>query len=876
MKQERKNEPGPFRWAERLLAWYCRPNLLEDLQGDLNEHFDRHRKRNGLAYARLMYALNVIKFFRWYTIKKPEFIDILIQWIMLGSYIKTSARTIVRSKLFSAINIVGLATSMSVGLLVIAMFSDLSSYDDFHEKKDRIYRVNSSNQYMSERPHALASTSVKAGLAIRETITGVDAITLMRRGFSGDADVNGSKFPITGLWADESFFDVLTFPLVSGSPATALKEPYTLLLTTTSAKRLFGDVNALGKTIRFDTVDYMVTGILKDIPKFSHMTFDVLVSFSTVALQKPDFDGGFLSWENVYSNYVYLVLPKNSDPQILQSKLDQLCARENKQIENRKIMLTLQPLKDIVLGKHLSNPIGPVMPPMALWVFGSLAVIIILSACFNYTNLSIARSLRRSREVGIRKVIGAMKGQVIMQFMVESVIIALLALAFSFLLFLSLGDWFISLSPFLEKLFSLTPTLKLSLYFIALAVAVGIVAGIIPALFFSRINAIQVLKDLSSLRLFRRVTMRKVLIVVQYTFSLFFITSTIIGYSQYKGFLEFDLGYATQNILNISLQGNKSGPIIKRLSELPEATGISQSRIITSIGNLYGTTMKHRLDSSGVWLNYVDEHYLPLHEHVLLAGKNFSGKAANAQESETIVNEQMLKRFDLGTQDPQKALGEIVTMDGKNLAIIGVVQDFHYGTLENRIEPMAFRYSADEPNGSINVKISSTDWPATRTKLEKIWSSIDPVHPLDARFYDDQIEQAYGQFAVMYKLIGFLAVLAVCISSLGLFGMVVFATETRLKEISIRKVLGATEQKLIYLLSSGFLFLLALAAVIAIPTTYFLFDKIVLLNFVYHQPIGLLEIGIGLAGVMIIAFTMIGSQTIKVARSNPANILRSE
>ena len=279
---------------------------------------------------------------------------------------------------------------------------------------------------------------------------------------------------------------------------------------------------------------------------------------------------------------------------------------------------------------------------------------------------------------------------------------------------------------------------------------------------------------------------------------------------------------------------------------------------------------------ASVWLNIIDEHYLPLHQHTLLAGKNFTAKPENAIESEAIVNEQMLKRFNIGRNDPTKALGEEITLDGKNLTIVGVVKDFHYETVEDPIEPMVFRYFANTDYGYLNAKITSNDWPATFSRLEKAWQKVDKVHSLDAKFYDDQIEQAYSAFSMMIKVVGFLAFLAICISSMGLFGMVVFTTETRLKEISIRKVLGASEQKLIYLLSKGFLFLLAVAALIALPATYLFFDKVVLANFAYHQPIGFGEVVIGLVAVMSIAIIMIGSQTLRVARSNPAEVLKNE
>jgi ABC-type antimicrobial peptide transport system permease subunit len=867
----------PPRWAVQLLTWYCRPSLLEDLQGDLNEYFDRNLKAKGATRARLIYVLDVIKFFRSYTIRKPEFINLLIHWIMIGSYIKTSSRSIVRNKLFSAINIIGLAISMSVGLLMIAFITDLLSYDDFQAKKDRIYRVITVDQRNENPPMTLACSSVRTGKSIQESVTGVEQVTLLRRNFGGDATVGETVIPLNGLWADASFFTVFDFPMLQGDPATALKEPYSLVLTEKAAKKLFGDVNALGRSVKLDTVNYSVTGIVKDLPKLSHMRFEALASFAGVELAKPNQDGDFMSWENIYSNYTYLMLPENGNAQNVQASLDKLSAAENAKLQNRKITLELQPLKDITLRANIANPIGPGINKIALWILGGLALVVILSACFNYTNLSIARSLRRSREVGIRKVMGALKGHVLGQFIAEAMIISLLSLLFSFLLFLALRTQFLSLAPQLQDLLSLELSPKLIFWFVVMAMTVGLVAGFLPALFFSRINAIQVLKDASSLKVFRHVNMRKALIVVQYVFSLIFITTTIIGYNQYKSFLSFDLGFKTENILNIKLQGNKSNLVIKELEELPSVKGISTSRVVTSIGNIYGMQVKYNNDSAGVWLNVVNEQHLPLHEHKFLAGKNFNAKSPEAEESEVIVNEQILKRFSIGQKDPVKALGEVLlTSDRKKLTIVGVIKDFHYGTLEDKIEPMIFRYSSEETFGQVNVKIASTDLPGTMGDIEKAWKKIDKVHPLDAMFYDDQLEQAYKQFSVMVKVIGFLAFLAVCIASMGLFGMVVFTTETRLKEISIRKVLGASEGRLVYLLSKGFIILLVLSALVALPATYLFFDKVVLTKFAYHQPIGLTELLISFLCVAVIAFVMIASQTLKAARNNPAQVLKNE
>lgn len=865
----------PPRWATRFLQWYCRPHLLEDLEGDLFEYFERNVKNKGLRRARIIYVIDVVKFLRPYTIRKIEFFNLFIHWIMIGSYLKTSRRSLVRNKLFSLINIIGLAVSMSVGLLVIAVIADLNTYDKFHHGHDRLYRVITTFKNADQPPMELASTSVKAGQKIRESVSGAEKVTVFRKGFSGDARVGNATFPLEAVWADNSFLKVFTFPMLKGDAGTALEEPYSLVLSEKTAQKMFGEADPIGKPVMFDTTSYVVRGVVKDLSKLSHIRFEMLISFATIEAQQEQ-KTNFYDWDNVWSNYVYVLMPEHSAVEPVNAALAKISKQESAAYKDKTVSISVQPMAGAVLGGKFSNNAGPAISPLVTWVLSGLAFVIILSACFNYTNLSVARSLRRSREVGIRKIIGARKSHVLGQFMAESVIIALLALVFSFGFFIFLRKEFLALDPNISDLLSLDLSLKTVLYFIALACFVGLAAGFLPALFFSRINALLVMKDVSNLTLFRRVGMRKALIVIQYTLSLFFIAATLVGYNQYKGLLRFDLGFETDNIVNVRLQGNKPDVMAKLFAEIPAVKEVSRSLMITSLGSYHGSTLKYDVDSSNVWLNLVDEHYLPLHDHKLLAGTNFKLKPEKGKESEVIVNEQVLKRFNIGKRVPEKALGKVVTVDGQALTIIGVIRDFHYGTLEAKIEPVLFRYSANEPSGYLNVKIASGDLPGTMEMLETAWRKVDKVHPIQAKFYNDQIESAYSQFSVMVKVIGFIAFLAICIASLGLFGMVVFTTETKLKEISIRKVLGASEGGLVYLLCEGFLILLLISALIAIPATYLFFDKIVLDNFPYHQPINMLEMLAGVLVVMLLAFLMIGSQTVKAARNNPAKVLKSE
>lgn len=870
----------PPDWAQQLLTWYCKPELLEDLEGDLNEYFERNVKSIGVRKAKLIYVIDVFKFFRLYTIRKPEIITHLMNFIMIGSYIKTSGRSIVRNKLFSFINIVGLAVSMSVGLVLIGVLTDVLSYDKFHKNHQRISRVIARYEYLGEKGNNfMATTSMKSARLIKESFSGVEDVAILRSSLQGDLQIGEKIIPLGGFWANPALFKVFSFEMIKGNQVTALQQPFSLVLTETSAKKLFGDEDALGKTVVLNKDrSYTITGIVKDIPFFSHIKFEMLGSLGTLEIiEKEDWRKD--SWDDVWRTWAYVLLSEGADTKLIKTNLDNLSKKEDPSVKNTHIELALQPMDNIMFGDSIGNEIGPVLGSTLLWVFGGLAFIVILSACLNYTNLSIARALRRTREVGVRKVIGAMRNNVVMQFMVEAVIISLCSLAIAVVGFFLLRPHFLSIEPEIQKMFTLQLSPLMLIYFFLFAILVGVSAGMFPSLFFAKVQAIQVLKNTASFGGSKKITGRKVLMVIQYCISIILVCASIGVYRQYQHYVNFDLGFTTENILNISLQGNKADILRKELSELPEVKAVSQSMMVTSVGSYWGTNMKYHgspNDSSGVGFNSIDENYMPLLGHKLIAGRNFEAKPDSTKESEVIVNQQVLKRFNIGNQEPEKALGDVIRIDGKDLTIIGVMKDFQYGRANNQVsKEIVFRYSKKESR-LMNVKIQSNDLIATHAKMEAIWKKIDPVHPFEAHFYNEQIEEAFAGLSATVKLAGFLAFLAISIASLGLLGMVVFTTEIRLKEISIRKVMGASEGKLLYLLGKGFVFLLLIATAISLPIVVLFFEKVVFPNTANHAPLNIFEMLLGVLAILILALIMIGSQTLKAAKSNPAEVLKNE
>lgn len=865
----------PPKLASRFLRWFCKPSLVEDIEGDLMEDFNDHIELKGLRRARIIYFWSVIRFLQPFAIKRMS--SSKLNLIMFRNYFKTSLRSIARNRLFSFINVFGLAVSMSVCLLMITILSEVKNYESFQENASDIYRITNSYQYMDmQEPSLFASTSIIAGKRLKEEIPGIEAASIMRRNFRGDFEFNNQKYALGGIWADENFFQVFSFEVIYGNPETALKEPKSLIVTDETAQKIFDRLDVVGETIMKGEDPYQITAVVKNPPFNTHLRFQVLGSFSTLDQEQMERNAsGWHSWENMWMNYCYFRVQKDYPIEKIQASLSNISDDQNSREEYTNIQLGTQSLLNIMTGPEMSNELGTTIGSSALWILGALSFVVILSAGFNYTNLSIARSLRRSKEVGVRKVVGAKRGQIFSQFTMEACIISLFSLLVAYLLFHLIKPLFLSLSPNMPRMLSLEMTTETILYFLLFAILVGFLAGFLPSLVLSRLRAIQVLKTTSNTKLFSNMSLRKVLIVIQFTLTLGFIVSANIAYNQFKYAMNFDKGFEGNNILNVELAGNDPEQVKAIFESIPEVKSIAMSAMTLGTGERWGDGLKYRdnYDSTTLYYSSIDQNYLPMLGHELLAGTNFQVSPISGKESELIVNEATLKFFNLG--DPQDALGEKLKVGPDWLTIIGVVKDFHYAPIDQPIECFGFRQRLEDIQ-YLNLEISSTDLPATMDKLKSAWDDYDTVHPFEAKFYSEHLAKAYDRYQLIFSIVSFLAFVCVSIAALGLLGMGVYTAETRLKEISIRKVLGASEGSLVQLLVKGFMVLLLIASAIALPATYYLFDSVILANQVNRISIGINELGLGVVFVFIIGFFTISSQIWRAARANPSTTLRNE
>jgi putative ABC transport system permease protein len=796
---------------------------------------------------------------------------------MIKNYLLTAFRNILRYKGFSLINIFGLALSMSVCMVIIVVILDQYSYDEIHTKKDQIYRV----QQVDSLAHIglkIASNPYALGTELRDNYAVAEKVVILNGQFRGEGLYKDTRLPLSGFYANSDFFKVFDFKLEDGSAEFILDEPYTMVLSSDAAHKFFGDEDPIGKFIEIDTLGaYEVKGVVAKTKEKSHIRFEVLFSLSTLEIldQRRDEPRFVNNWETGYGSWIYLLLDDNADLGNIQKILDQISIEKYKDNEETKYSFYLQPLDKIVPGPLLGNEIGSFLPKVFILFLGGLALVIIISAAFNYTSLSVARSMLRAKEVGVRKTFGATRSQIIVQFLMEAVMIAVISLIMAIVLLQFLLPAFSGMQ--MMSMLEIRPEQNTTIYvwFLIFALVTGLLSGALPAIFISAFRPIFVLKGITNVKFFSRITLRKILLVSQFVFSMVFIISILLIFKQMNFMINVDLGFDSEVVYDINLQGKDFNKVKDEYSQLPEVVDITASSHIPAEGNVWGVDVRLKMDDEKYEANYfsVDEKYIETMGLELIAGKNFPENMSGENEKFVIASEMALEQFQLGS--PQEALGTTLILEDSTLVeIIGVIKDFQYLAVFLNMKPMLLRY-VPRIHFHAFLRLDSHDMMATVAKLENTWKKIDPDHDLDGDFLDGRIKFYYSFFEDIMYTVGFATLLAIIIAAFGLLGMATYSTRTRQKEIGIRKVFGAEVNQIVLLVSKSYLWLMGIAAVIGGIIAY-LVNNLWLQNLAKSVDFG---IGTILAGVFIVVFIgllTISSQTLKAAQTKPATTLKNE
>ncbi|HEY0742421.1 MAG TPA: ABC transporter permease [Chryseosolibacter sp.] len=802
---------------------------------------------------------------------------------MFKSILTTALRNILRNRSFSLINLVGLSISMSLALLIILVIREQYSFDTFHQDSERIYRINTRAIRVAGGSEDYASSPLPVAEALRTDYTLVDNMVRVNARFNGDAIYGSVNVPMRGLLADQSFLHLFNFPLEQGNPATALVDPRSVVLTREAKEKLFGTQDALGRTISVSGYgEFTVTGVLRKFEGRTHFEFQMLGSMNVLPTLEHDGIVGQVTdnWNDYYSTYTYFKLKPGKTTAEVEDALASIAKNNYKglrlETRDKGYEFFLINLREITPGPLLSNQMGQGMPELLIYFLSALVSIVMLMACFNYTNLMIAKSLSRAREIGVRKIVGAQRFQVFLQFVSEAVVFAIIALGFSYLIMQALKPGFMQLNIAREFGTQLNEDYTLYLYFVMFAVMVGIIAGLLPAGYLSAFKPASVLKD-SNIKVYSKLTFRKALIVTQFTLSIAFIIVVLVVYRQVNYMVSTDYGINDKNILNIRLQGmdfDKLANEVKALPGVVSVGGVSHS--LGTWADRASDYKRNREDESFVMRDFVvDENYINNLNLVFLSGENFNTEQQAANEAQVILNEQALTMFNF--KDAVSAVGQTVyTNDSTMLTVRGVVKDFHFRPLSYQIGPLALRYRTADLN-FVSAKIVPSQKDVIIASVEAIWKKLDNVHPVDYKMMEDEIDDAYtqGGFLDILTIVGYISFLAISLACLGMLGMAMYSTQTRMKEIGVRKVMGATSRQVATLLSRSFLILLTISTVIGIPIGYF-FGDLFLSNYAYKIEISpaLILIGIMVVGAM--GFLTVWSQTWKAAASNPVKSLRYE
>jgi len=864
------------------------------IEGDLMEAYHARREKYGKRKADVQFIIDVLLLFRPGIISSKKRYSLNSSY-MIGSYFKTGWRNLLRSKLHSTLNIVGLTFGMVCFLLIALYVFDELTFDQYHVNAEKIYRVVEHKNVRGEAT-IIAAAGYKLAEESQHSIPEVESTTRMLR--TGRANLVDPEHPVpfqeTVTIADEHFLEIFDFPLLEGDRRTALKAPASIIINEELAMRIFNRTDVMGKSLQFSHLSFplKITGILKAHPRNSSFNFSSVMSessFYTADFFKETMASDWAS--NSFS--VYALLRPHSNPDSVSGKMTRLVLSNYTPGDGTKLSYSLQPLKDLHLksanifdGARNSNVESiPQGNPLYITIFSFTALFVLLIAAINYTNLTTARASGRVKEIGVRKAIGAMRSNLIGQFLFESWLTTGIAFV------LAIGVVHVVLFPFNQfagkqlSLFSVN--YHFWIYAMAAIVIIGFLSGSYSALLLSRLKPVSLLKGL---KLTGDLSVRTGLVIFQFTISVVMIIGTLVLLLQVRYLNDTDLGFNKDLmvVIDVNTRTARSNfeTIKDQISKVPSVKNVSvTSRVPGEWKTLRTVKVRNEGSTDDPGISYLfgaDKDFMKTFEVTLLQGRNF--REAN-DSSSIIVNETAARMLNITEPSGQTVEIAAVSRGGDfetlevpfTPRVIGIVKDFHFQSLRDRIQPLILAYN-NNPIHVIDyysVRIAPVDIPGTLDKLKAIMVRNDVDDPFEYHFLDDQLALFYVEDARRQTLLGWAALATIFIACLGLFGLATYSTEQRVKEIGVRKVLGATVIGLVSLLSRDFLKLVLIANGIAFPIAWWATNRW-LQEYAYHIEVSWWVFVLAGALAMGIALLTISYQAIKTARANPVNSLRSE
>ena len=872
MKNDAPHPPKIAGWLLRLAA---RGEDDFAVLGDFDEEYAELAGTRGKVRAAAWYWRHCLRSF-------PVLVGDFIYWrvIMFINYLKVAFRNIRKQKGYAFINIAGWAVGMTVCTLILLWVQDELSFDRFHQNADRICRLTLDARIGTPQSAPVAPTP--AGPALVREYPEILKAARMERPRRAMVKFEDKEFQEEGVGVTEnSFFEIFSFPFLAGDPKTALTRPYTAVITESTAKKIFGTASPLGKFLQMDDgKEYAVTGVLKDVPRNSHVTFNVLRSFETLVAENR---AATENWFSI-STYAYLLLAEKTDPKALEAKLPPFVDKNmgpTLKAVGGTMTLRLQPLTRIHLYSNFSLDIAPQGDIATVLLFSGIALLVLLIASINFINLSTARSSTRAKEVGLRKTLGAVRRRLVGQFLGESVIYSLLAMALAVLLhFPGLRIFGHIIGRAMDTNVFKIPWMLPAL--LGLALFVGLAAGGYPALLLSSFQPVRVLKG--QLKSGGGVWFRRILVVTQFTVSVLLIISTLVISRQISFAKNKKLGFDKEHVLvvpRISAAMRRSFESIRNeLKSIPGVLDVGASSMVPGRGisrSVFFPEGFSQEEPQVMDVLAVEPGFIPTLGIQIAAGRNFSKEMGTDRTEAVIINETAARRFGWTEPIGKRFVfrpGPGQTGETTYLTVIGMIRDYHTISLHQKIEPQLVRYNPDSLN-MISLRLAADNVSRTLDLLKKAWRKLDPQGALDYFFLDEAFDSQYRADERMEAITLDFSLLAVLIGCLGLFGMSSFTVERRTKEIGIRKVLGSSVAGIVRLLSKETVLLIVVANAIAWPVAYYLMN-IWLQRFAYRTAISPWVFAAAALLSVLTAFLTVSFQSVRAALSKPADALRYE